>query len=177
MAGDWQTLSERPIYDEFKKEETEEDEKPNGLNIGVRKRKLEGQDEEDEESGAPVVRRVWGLTTRTYPGRDDQREDLDALLRTTTMIRSGRDVESDVKAEGNTTTTNKTLLTAKAEPAKEEPVSGQDILTVKKEDSFSGPITSLPTADDDAAIKQEDGAAAESGPIFKKRKPKAIRQK
>jgi hypothetical protein len=68
LAGDWKIVSQRkvdePVIDE-------------SLNKGVRKRKLEGQ-EEEEEAGETVVRRGWGSTIRRYPG--DASDDLDALL-------------------------------------------------------------------------------------------------
>jgi len=85
MAGDWQTLSERLLYDEVRKDEDSQDTKPSstevkhqGLNIGVRKRKYEGQDEE-EEAGERIARKGWGSTTRKYGGSSDD-IDLDALL-------------------------------------------------------------------------------------------------
>ena len=177
MAGDWQILSERPIYDEFKKEEVEGDGEPSSLNVGIRKRKLDGQDEDEEDAGVPVARRVWGSMTRTYPGRDDLEEDLDSLLRTTTMIRRGGEMESHVKEEENTTTVTQTLPTVTTEPAKKEFVSDRDTPTIKKEESLNGPVSSIPSAEDDATVKGEDEAAAGAGPIFKKRKPKSIRQK
>ena len=56
MAGDWQTTSERLVYDnDFVKKEDGDDVKADGLNIGVRKRKFEGL-EEEAEAGETVVR-------------------------------------------------------------------------------------------------------------------------
>lgn len=37
------------------------------LNVGVRKRKLDGQ-EEEKEAGTTVVRKGWVSTKRGYPG-------------------------------------------------------------------------------------------------------------
>jgi hypothetical protein len=68
LAGDWTVVSQRkveePVIDE-------------SLNKGVRKRKFEGQ-EEEEEAGETVVRRGWGSTTKRYPGEGT--DDLDALF-------------------------------------------------------------------------------------------------
>ncbi|KAL8925988.1 MAG: hypothetical protein Q9172_001991 [Xanthocarpia lactea] len=84
MAGDWQTTAERPMVDRVKKEEGLEDFKhfqpDSTLNVGVRKRKFEGQ-EEEEDASATVVRKGWGSTVRHYPGTDgDGQDELDSLL-------------------------------------------------------------------------------------------------
>lgn len=89
MAGEWQTLSETPLDEvtgeRIKKEEGEGDFKPEGLNVGVRKRKfLEDLAEEEAE----VRRNVWGSTTKSYPGPKggEQEEDLNTLLGKTKMV-------------------------------------------------------------------------------------------
>jgi len=74
MAGDWETVAVRQI-------KQEEDIKPDVLNVGVRKRKYEGQ-EEEEEAGETVVRKGWGSTTRVYPGSAGGKvEDIAALMK------------------------------------------------------------------------------------------------
>lgn len=73
LVGDWKIVSQRkvdePVIDE-------------SLNKGVRKRKLEGQ-EEEEEASETVVRRGWGSTIKRYPGEGS--DDLDALLSVKTL--------------------------------------------------------------------------------------------
>lgn len=170
MAGDWQVTSERTIYENehVKKEEEEgEEKKPGGLNVGVRKRKLVGQ-EDEEISGQPVTRRVWGSTTRTYPGYSGDNDDLDALLSSTTTMR--RDAQHD----SSTTTT-----TAEVPITKEESASKPDIPAIKKEEPLNGPNALLPSVTEDigASVKQEDGDPEGAGVLFKKRKAKSIRQK
>lgn len=89
MAGEWQTLSETPLDEvtgeRIKKEEGEV--KPEGLNVGVRKRKfLEDLAEEEAE----VRRNVWGSMTKSYPGPkggEQDGEDLKTLLGITKMVR------------------------------------------------------------------------------------------
>lgn len=90
MAGEWQTLSETPL-DEVTGErmkKKEGDVKPEGLNVGVRKRRfLEDQAEEDAE----VRRNVWGSTTKLYSGPsggEQEEEDLNVLLGKTMMAMS-----------------------------------------------------------------------------------------
>ncbi|KIW95224.1 uncharacterized protein Z519_03808 [Cladophialophora bantiana CBS 173.52] len=72
MVGDWQVVSQQ-VVDESPSETP--------LSIGVKKRKYEGQEEDEEEkqeAGEAVVRRGWGATTKRYPGED--KADLDELL-------------------------------------------------------------------------------------------------
>lgn len=68
MAGDWSVVSP-PVVNEPPPEQP--------LSIGVKKRKLEGQ-EEVEEAGEAIVRSGWGANTKRYPGQDTK--DLDDLL-------------------------------------------------------------------------------------------------
>ena len=72
MAGSWQVMSRNVERDPA----TEDEEK---LNVGVRKRKFEDE-EEREEAGEVVVKKGWGTTTKTYPGSEAVSEDLDSLL-------------------------------------------------------------------------------------------------
>lgn len=70
-ASDWQIVSRNvaPESESLQPDET--------LNLGIRKRKFEGQ-EEEEEAGETVVRKGWGSTTKRYPGQSS--EDLGKLL-------------------------------------------------------------------------------------------------
>jgi len=72
MAGDWAVVSNQPSI---------ENQPEQSLSIGVKKRKFEGQDEEEEEvreGEGSVARRRWGTTTKRFPRHDDA--DLDDLL-------------------------------------------------------------------------------------------------
>ena len=175
MAGDWQTTSERLIYDTVKKEEESGDVKPEGLNIGVRKRKFEGQ-EEEEEAGETVVRRGWGSTVRAYPGEGDDK-DLDALLMTTKVLERE---EGDV--HGKTATSPFPGAGAVISHPKEKDISkiAADGRHIKREESSGNVVLPETMPEKDVvqapAIKQEDNAAA-TEVVFKKRKAKPIRQK
>ncbi|KAL9610359.1 MAG: hypothetical protein Q9167_004929 [Letrouitia subvulpina] len=83
MAGDWQTVSERPIYESMKEESAEEGKPDFSMSRGVQKRKHEEQeDEEDAEETA--VQRGWGIKIRQYPGATgDKGDELEALLKDT----------------------------------------------------------------------------------------------
>ena len=174
MVGDWQTTSERLIYDTVKKEEDGGDVKPEGLNIGVRKRKFEGQ-EEEEEAGETVVRRGWGSTVRAYPGHDDD-EDLNALLMTTKVLKRE---EGDVEGKPATGSFSRAgrVIDQSAEEASLIAANGQPIKREESSENVLLPETMPEKHGVEApAIKQEDDAAA-MGVVFKKRKAKPIRQK
>ncbi|KAL4913691.1 hypothetical protein BDW62DRAFT_159368 [Aspergillus aurantiobrunneus] len=100
LAGDWHTVSEKVVRPE------EEGEKQPTL--GVRKRKHDlDVDEEEEEAKREAERFVskgWGSATRRYPGaREDEDEDLDALLASTKEVKKTKDsgtAEAEVPQKG-----------------------------------------------------------------------------
>ncbi|KAK6380938.1 hypothetical protein, variant 2 [Exophiala oligosperma] len=75
MAGDWTVVSQKSVTESPLEER---------LSTGVKRRKFEGQ-EEQEEAGETVARRGWGSTTRQYPGKDTT--DLDDLLSATVPLK------------------------------------------------------------------------------------------
>ena len=176
MAGDWQTTSERLVYEnDFMKKEGDEDVKPGGLNVGIRKRKFEGQ-EEQEEAGETVIRRGWGSTIRTYPGAEGDEDDLNTLLKSTKRLtREGEGLQSlgigqlfQPEQADSLDTTKESMPALDAPAIKEEESAGfGGILdTILDPRTIEAPLVSL---------KQED--PPNSGVIFKKRKAKPIRQK
>ncbi len=175
MVGDWQTTSERLIYDTVKREEDGGDVKPEGLSIGVRKRKFEGQ-EEEEEAGETVVRRGWGSTVRAYPGEDDDK-DLDALLLTTRVLKRE---EGGIEGKAVTGSFSRAGGVIDYSAEKEASSNAADGQPIKREESSENVVLPETIAErhvvEAPAIKQEDDAAA-TGVVFKKRKAKPIRQK
>ena len=177
MAGDWQTTSERLVYDnDMAKKEEPEDVKPGGLNVGVRKRKFEGQ-EEEEEAGETVVRRGWGSTTRAYPGSGGDEDDLSALLNSTKRTVGGGEglqIPESRPSSG--------LEQADSHVTSKEVQPKLDSPTIKKEEpSDSGGISNttpneLAVETTQQFLKQEEGSP-DSGVIFKKRKAKPIRHR
>ena len=169
IVGDWQTTSERFIYDEFKKEEETQDVKPNGLNVGVRKRKPEGQDDE-EEAGETVARTGWGSTTRTYPGTRDSEADLDILLNSASALQKKEPTELASVITPTHTFEPSSIVNGKSGYPKRP--------HIKNEDSFeaSSSIPLLGPKVDESTVKSEEGLD-DLKVMFKKRKPKAIRHK
>lgn len=116
-------------------DETEDDK------AGV-KRKYEEDDDPRDEEAAPKMRKAWGSTVKTYPGKteDVDAADLDALLggvKKKTKTEDG----AVVKAEDGTAATTLNSV----------------------------PDVEAGTSTD---VKQEDGAAATPAVVFKKRKGK-----
>lgn len=175
MAGDWQTLSERAIYDDIKEDEDRKDFKPKDLSAGVRKRKYEGQEEEEAEES--VTGKAWGSTTRTYPitGGDGQ-DDLDSLLAYTKVVTQdgapNEDLQSEKGSAAQQSDTTRLTNTDDTQPS--------ELPSVKKEDFDTSGILSedstIPNHVEGASTGTEDGLAG-TGIVFKKRKAKQIRQR
>ncbi|KAL8846519.1 MAG: hypothetical protein Q9221_008395 [Calogaya cf. arnoldii] len=173
MAGDWQIIAQRLIQDLVKKEEGLEDFrdfKPDlTLNVGIRKRKFEGQ-EEEEEAGATVVRKGWGSTTRRYPGADgDDHDDLDSLLNKSAVPNQG--MSQGDSAEPLPQSGDKSVPSQDGQsdlvPEPSHPV-------IKKEHSDSLDMGSRQEQEDslDMPVKEENGTQ-EPAVMFKKRRSKA----
>lgn len=173
MAGEWETVSETLIYKTGAKREEGDDHKPETLNIGVRKRKYEGQDEE-EEAGEMVVRKGWGSTTRQYPSLSGAGEDdLDSLLGKT-KVKTQTDAPEDGPPAPRKPSTQ---LEKPEEPEPEKTAKpAPERLSIKNEDSeLSPPVGSTCSPEDGAPIKSENPLEPEI--MFKKRKSKPIRHK
>lgn len=179
MAGDWQTTSERVIYDNdfVKKEEDSGEVKPGGLNVGIRKRKFEGQ-EEEEEAGETVIRKGWGSTIRTYPAAGVDEDGLDRLLKSTKRATKEGDGLQNQRSEPPSRPEQ-----AHSHIASKESQPGLDSPTIKKEESAGSSGVPDTVLDQTAVVeappeslKQEESPPV-SGVVFKKRKAKPIRQK
>lgn len=167
LAGEWQTTSVRVIEPE-NEDGTKGEKGKSGVGIGVRKRKLEGhEDDEDGEHGPEpgrFVSKTWGQRMKEYPGAqgagDD--EDLDALLESTKNVKKVKPSEPDEK--------------------KEETGDAPDQTQGKDGDDGSADVA--PNPEETSQVKEEGPASAvkgehaepESGVVFKKRKPKTIRK-
>ncbi|KAL9130180.1 MAG: hypothetical protein Q9217_001574 [Psora testacea] len=180
MAGDWQTTAERAIYDTpvmregIKEEEGFGAMKEASLNVGVRKRKYEGQ-EEDEEVGEKVVRKGWGSTTRTYPGAAGEEDDLDALLQNTSEVKRKGGVMAASKWEETGSPAERTS----SDLVKPDDASfTTDMPPIKKGDSTAirsnTDVMPAHTIGEAPVVKQEHGPPR-VGVVFKKRKSKTTR--
>jgi hypothetical protein len=175
MAGDWQTLSERAIYDDVKEDEDRKDFKLNELRVGVRKRKYEGQEEEEAEES--VARKAWGSTTRTYPiAGDDEENDLDSLLKYTKVVKQDGAPNEDLRSEKGSAA----LQPDKARLIKTDDTQPSELPSIKRENfDTSGMLSENSTIlnhVEDASTETED-ELTDTDIVFKKRKVKQIRQR
>ncbi|KAG5294922.1 U1 zinc finger domain-containing protein [Histoplasma ohiense] len=173
LAGDWKVVEET-----IAEEKGHEQDPMAGLNIGVRKRKFEGQ-EEEEAAGETVMRKGWGLTTRAFP---DDGKDIDALLeRATELKRKGPNMETpDVKAEREGVVDGSVDIAAR----KEDPAANDgDVPPIKREERGNG--STVAGTKEKGGAKDVSRSASEAlgetsegivpAVVFKKRKPKHAR--
>ncbi|KAK3671157.1 hypothetical protein LTR78_008958 [Recurvomyces mirabilis] len=152
-VGGWQTISERVIEDEqpsmslagIKAEEDSKDDiDADGVFRGVRKRQVEGEDEEEQDRAR---RKAWGSSVRKYPGGNGGAadEDLDALLGGVGKSKSG-EIKTEDGEEGKG--------------------------PIETEESAEGDVVAgMPKAGvADAVVKEEEDAVR--AVVFKKRKIK-----
>ncbi|ORY61793.1 uncharacterized protein BCR38DRAFT_441149 [Pseudomassariella vexata] len=163
MAGEW-TVTNTKVIDTTPK--TEADAKPEAIAIGVRKRvKREGEDDEDDAMHGLSKRPKlggWGLDTRRVP---DEEEDLDLLLGSLGPVK--KQESEPVKKEKAELATSAVSAAIKKESSESENTGEK---AVKLE----------PGLTDAVLVKEEEIATPEievPAVIFKKRKPKNIRQK
>ncbi|OCK80340.1 hypothetical protein K432DRAFT_434823 [Lepidopterella palustris CBS 459.81] len=160
MVGDWQVISEKSVGSSAKQED---DANSQPLNVGVRKRKLEGQDEEEEAAETITKKKGWGHTFKTFSGsRGD--EDLEVLLKITKSKQTpaSKD-ESQVKEDPE----------IDMEPGiKQEP-------QIKEEagEHELGVIPTLAIMEDPGDIVKAEKDTGAPVVVFKKRKTKAVRPK
>ena len=177
MAGDWETLSQRVIYDDVKQEEDSKGFKPEGSTTVVGKRRHETL-EDEEEAEEKVARKAWGSSTRSYPGVDAGGEDdLDSLLQNTRAIKREDGVPIDDSKLKNRLSI---VPPPEAEPPQTVGTSLPDAPLIKKEDSETSGTFPTNTSNlgelGEASTKTED-ERTEPGIVFKKRKTKQIRQR
>ncbi|KAJ5949460.1 Zinc finger U1-type [Penicillium verhagenii] len=182
LTGEWETVSEQQL------------DIPEGArSIGIRKRKLEG--DEDEEGGQipeQYVNKWWGSRMKIYPGADDdgEEEDLDALFASTkdlkkpkvdTEATSLKEQESPFtlapkKEEGNDA--DDQIAGSKAPPAATEPdVNGSSPVKKEEIELSAIPLAST-TPESESVSKNEAVTESEEAPgvVFKKRKAKVMRK-
>lgn len=165
MAGEW-TVTNTKVIDDTPKTDENGNVKVEAVATGVRKRpKREGDDEEEEALQALFKKpRKWGRDTKVAEEED---LDLDALLNTS--LKQAETVKQDqVESKSG----NAAKKEEEKSPIKEEsPDADQGI---------SAPAKTEENTTDTAPVKAEDTSAAGvevPAVVFKKRKPKNLRQK
>ena len=158
IGGEWSTVSETPIYTNIKTED--EDGKPTA-SFGVRKRKLD----EDEEEIQAIERKGWGSKFKSYPGSNKGLDDdLDALLSGPIVKKKDTKVENstpDVKLEQTDADELNDAIPEEATPA------------VKKEETIGeASLAAVPDVGQATVPVKQEEAAADPPVVFKKRKGK-----
>lgn len=157
MPGEWTVTNTRVIETEPKDEVSKE-----GVATGVRKREITEEEKEEEDAMRGLFKRPkkWGRDSRAMPQQGDA--DLDALLSGSTFQRAKvEEPQDDAKKEEDVTEETEKVKTEEDDgaPAADAPVKAEI------------PALDLP-------IKSEEGTEPGLNPVvFKKRKPKNIRQK
>ena len=171
MAGEWQVTAER-VLDQYGEEQ-----RPDALALGVRKRAVE----EEEEEAAEVKKRRWGTAIRTHPGEEDD-GDLDALL--SAGIRKGKGSATKAEVKEEVKQEIKEQPESKAIPGGEvgsiprnDDLRKQPGIKREQSDEETALETGVPALDLGVKQEGEEQSMAGTGVIFKKRKAKNIRQK
>lgn len=160
MAGDWQTVSQKVI-----RSEDPETPDQSGLSVGVRKRKHEGDEEDEDQETKMFVSKGWGSRFREYPGTTQDDGDLDSLLEST----------KDIKKTKPTATGT---VGHESSGDSEAPVKREEETKVPESDKPSRPKEEEADSEDKSATPAVKNEAEDAAPevVFKKRKPKAMRK-
>ncbi|KAF2813513.1 uncharacterized protein BDZ99DRAFT_412322 [Mytilinidion resinicola] len=157
MVGGWETVASRPIYN------TEEEKSFDTLSVGVRKRKIDEEEEEVRAAEEMAERRKgWGQAFKQFPGRKGEEEDLEVLMRI------GK--RKEVKKEDESTENVKVEEGAEGTPVKQDTDAGDG--PVLKEEEAEKKLSEVPVAGDaipSPETKVEKKVAAPAV-VFKKRK-------
>ncbi|KAI2778348.1 hypothetical protein F4815DRAFT_494705 [Daldinia loculata] len=173
MASEWTVTSKR-VIDDTPKAEDESDAKPRNVDAiasGVRKRPKHesGVDEEEEENAIKSLfkkPRKWGRDTKQAPEDD---AELDALLSGALAKPPKLEDNPQDSIDEKADLPSETKENPTSDIKKEETTDDQTLWSIKLESQENH---------QDAPVKQEGNA--ESDPptvVFKKRKPKNIRQR
>ena len=170
MAGEWQSVEQRPamplgarrvLGESAKVEPTDgvkKEEEADGVGEEDRKRPLEDDHEGGVGFGFKNKRKPkWGTDVKTYKSGGD--DELDSLLDSTTVVRKATTQETEATPD---------VPSRKVVPKVEEP-------TVKDEDETATKVTDIPTVQEAQATTKSAEVKAEDedldvGSIFKKRK-------
>ncbi|KAJ5972160.1 uncharacterized protein N7479_002078 [Penicillium vulpinum] len=163
LAGDWETTSETRI-------EVKQGLEGPTKSVGIRKRKIEGEEEEDEHAPEPVINKGWGSRMRQYPGAQED-EGLDDLFASTKAIKRTKTFTPKVELDEQQTATEQPTSTTKTEDDPSKPVvqTTNESIEVKTEEPAQSSVEPV----FEEKPQSEDTAP---GVIFKKRKPKPMRK-
>ncbi|KAL7914204.1 hypothetical protein GGI35DRAFT_237545 [Trichoderma velutinum] len=162
IPGEW-TVTKTTVIEE--KDEADGETKTEAKAIGVRKREETEEQKEEEEAMRGLFKkpRRWGRDSKTMP--DDEDEDLDALLSTTMPLKTeAPENKGAVKKEEDAEDGE----SSEARIPKEEDVSIKTDPDIPESSIKREPMVKAEEAEESSGITPV---------VFKKRKPKGIRNK
>lgn len=185
MAGEWTVTSTRVIRDPEEEKKSDASVPVEARASGVRKREREQTEEEKEEEkaigGLFKKTKRWGRDTRTMPSDGDA--ELDALL-SGSLVKTKKEESQEegsseetgpaVKEEQGAISPNAAAELRSKDPPpiiKQEPDAGDPGSRGQHYEEGEGPAPTVPDS------KGDGPAAPEPAVVFKKRKPKNLRQK
>ncbi|KAF1944583.1 hypothetical protein EJ02DRAFT_464150 [Clathrospora elynae] len=148
IAGEWSKVSEEVVGEVNEDGEFQ----ATALNKGVRKRKIDEEEEEQKAAGELITKRKgWGHTYKTFPGSKGGDFDVESLFaKKTPQV----ETEAEVKIEKE----------------------GEGVKAEIDEEAGTKTLHDIPTAEEaeakaaEAAVKKEEDAPAAPAVVFKKRK-------
>lgn len=165
MPGEWTVTNTRVIRDA----RDDDDVKKETTATGVRKREATEEEKTEEEAVRGLFKkpRRWGRDSKTMPQEEDK--ELDALLNGSILTRTEKTENGDIKPKEPST------------GIKEEVKDEQDDDVVKAEPDIEPQGLAIPAKTEepslDPPVKTEDSETTAAPVVFKKRKPKGMRQK
>jgi hypothetical protein len=158
MAGDWKTVSTKVVGEDGKVQDSK------GLSTGVRKRKVDEEEEEAREMGEMITRKKgWGNKLRSFPGKmGGDGDDVEALF--AKVKKPAVKQEDEIKAEP----------VVKQEPDIREEDAPIGLLDIPAEGEALrktdvNPLESASNLEGETTVKQEENTPAPTV-VFKKRK-------
>jgi hypothetical protein len=181
LAGEWTVTSTRVLKDPEQGDDSKDSTNPSGRAAGIRKRDRDKTEEELEEEEALKTLfkkpKRWGRETKSMPTEGD--DELDQLLSGTLVkpkkeegvedeVKVQPDPEPEIKAEEVGPQDPEVLDVVKQENVKNAP----PLIKHESTGGFEGLPSDIPLA----PAAQTDAGEAQPAVVFKKRKPKNVRQ-
>jgi hypothetical protein len=171
MAGEWTVTSTKVIEDSGTDDRALDPEK---RATGVKREREPTEEEKEQEEAIKGLfkRRKWGVDSKAMPAEEDA--ELEALLSGPLVKTKTEESEPQIKTEDSQ---GEVVQGDSAEPIKQEPsppikkepdaeTRGLDSAAAQENESGSAP-----------GVESNEGAAAGTAVMFKKRRPKNLRQK
>lgn len=179
LPGEWTVTSTRVLKDPEQGDESKDSANPSARAAGVRKRDREKtEDEQEEEEALKTLFKKpkrWGRETKSMPTEGD--EELDQLL-SSTLVKPKKEEDEEVKMKLDPDAEIKTEDTETRGPDAPDVVKQEDIKDapplIKHEST--GDVGGLSSEIPPAPEAQSETIEAQPAVIFKKRKPKNVRQ-